>query len=152
MIKRHQLYLFSLLDYGALHCLVLRMTSSQSFVGFTRPSSTSVMKTKHFKPFHAVKFELLKCTSIKNAFKSFDACICRINLSINLFVIDFLIWAIRQKDRRIIKVSYTWLKIKKGQMIFLRLQVNGVFHVFHVSRSVNIFLLHRKVFYLVKIC
>ena len=141
MIKRHQLYLFSLLDYGALHCLVLRMTSSQSFVGFTRPSSTSVMKTKHFKPFHAVKFELLKCTSIKNAFKSFDACIRRINLSINLFVIDFLIWVIRQKDRRIIKVSYTWLK---------RLQVNGVFHVFHVSRSVNIFLLHRKVFYLVK--
>ena len=27
---------------------------------------------------------------------------------------------------------------------------NGVFHVFHVNRSVNIFLLHRKIFYSVK--
>ena len=29
---------------------------------------------------------------------------------------------------------------------------NGVFHVFHVKRSVNIFLLNRKMFYVTKIC
>ena len=29
---------------------------------------------------------------------------------------------------------------------------NGVFHVFHVDRSVNIFLLNRKFFYVTKIC
>ena len=29
---------------------------------------------------------------------------------------------------------------------------NGVFHVFHVNRSVNIFLLNRKIFYVTKIC
>ena len=28
----------------------------------------------------------------------------------------------------------------------------GVFHVFHVNRSVNIFLLNRKIFYVTKIC
>ena len=36
-------------------------------------------------------------------------------------------------------------------MIILKEEGNGVFHVFHVNRPVNIFLLNRKFFYVTKI-
>ena len=44
------------------------------------------------------------------------------------------------------------VSVQIGKMIQDKCVHNGVFHVFHVNRSVNIFLLNRKIFYVTKIC
>ena len=57
----------------------------------------------------------------------------------------------RNKIKKLLSVFY-WFCNFFVNLGNLAVNDIGVFNVFHVNRSVNIFLLHRKIFYSVKIC